>query len=66
MIMISDKAEKRLTEHAPAAVKDQCGDVAKIHYRLDVAAFLMEKLIEDKKLTVPTEQVPLCVWGVRM
>ncbi|MBQ8800523.1 MAG: sigma-70 family RNA polymerase sigma factor [Lachnospiraceae bacterium] len=64
MLMISDKAEKRLTEHAPAAVKNQCGDVAKIHYRLDVAAFLMEQLIEDKKLIVPAEQTPLCVWGV--
>ena len=65
MIAISDKAEKMLTEHAPAAVKSQCGDVAKIHHRLDVAAFLMEKMIEDRKLTVPTEQVPLAVWGVR-
>ncbi len=65
MITISGQAEKMLTEHAPAAVKDQCGDVAKIHHRLDVAAFLMEKLIEDKKLTVPAEQVPLAVWGVR-
>ena len=65
MIMISDQAEKILTEHAPAAVKSQCGDVAKIHHRLEVAAFLLEKLIEEKKLTVPAEQVPLAVWGVR-
>ncbi len=65
MLQISEQAEKMLTEHAPAAVKSQCGDVAKIHHRLDVAAFLMEKLIEDKKLVVPTEQVPLAVWGVR-
>lgn len=66
MLRISEQAEKMLTEHAPAAVKSQCGDVAKIHHRLDVAAFLLEKLIEDKKLTVPTEQVPLAVWGVRV
>ena len=65
MLQISEQAERMLKEHAPAAVKDQCGDVAKIHHRLDVAAFLLEKLIEDKKLTVPTEQTPLCVWGVR-
>ncbi len=65
MIAISDKAEKILTDHAPVAVKSQCGDVAKIHHRLDVAAFLLEKLIEDKKLTVPTEKTPLAVWGVR-
>ncbi len=65
MLRISEQAEKMLTEHAPAAVKSQCGDVAKIHHRLDVAAFLLEKLIEEKKLTVPMEQTPLCVWGVR-
>ena len=66
MLRISEQAEKMLTEHAPTAVKGQCGDVAKIHHRLDVAAFLLEKLIEDGILTVPTEQVPLCVWGVRV
>lgn len=65
MLQISEQAEKMLKDHAPAAVKDQCGDVAKIHHRLDVAAFLLEKLVEDKKLTVPAEQTPLCVWGVR-
>lgn len=65
MLQISEQAEKLLTEHAPAAVKSQCGVVAKIHHRLDVAAFLLEKLVEDKKLVVPTEQVPLAVWGVR-
>ncbi len=66
MIDISDKAEKILTEHAPAALKGQCGDIAKIHHRLDVAAFLVEELIRENKLTVPHERVPLCVWGVRM
>lgn len=65
MLAVSDKAEKLLTEHAPAAVKSQCGDVAKIHHRLDVAAFLLEKLIGEKKLAVPEGQVPLAVWGVR-
>ena len=65
MLQISVQAEKLLTEHAPAAVRSQCGDVAKIHHRLNVAAFLMEKLTEEKKLTVPAEQTPLAVWGVR-
>lgn len=66
MIAVSDKAEKLLTEHAPAAVKSQCGAVAKIHHRLDVAAFLLEKLIGEKKLAVPEGQVPLAVFGVRV
>lgn len=65
MIEISDRAEKLLTEHAPAAVKDQCGDIAKIHHRLDASAFLMERLLSDGKLTLPTKKTPLCVWGVK-
>ena len=65
MISISDKAEKILSEHAPASVKNQCGDIAKIHHRLDAAAFLLENMIEKKQLTVPDEKVPLCMWGVR-
>lgn len=65
MIDISDKAEKILAEHAPASLKDQCGDIAKIHHRMDVAAFLMEELIREKKLFVPNEKTPLCVWGVK-
>jgi len=65
MVDISSKAEKILAEHAPVSVKDQCGDIAKIHHRLDVAAFLMEELIKEEKLTVPNEKTPLCIWGVR-
>ena len=65
MIDISDKAEAMLAECTPDFLKAQCGDIAKIHHRLDVAAFLMEELIRDKKLTVPNEEMPLCVWGVK-
>lgn len=65
MIDISDKAEKILAEHAPASLKGQCGDIAKIHHRLDVAAFLMEELIKENKLIVPNEKTPLCIWGVK-
>ena len=65
MIDISDRAEKILSEHTPASLKGQCGDIAKIHHRLDVAAFLLEELIKDNKLIVPNEKMPLCVWGVK-
>lgn len=65
MIDISDKAEKILAQHAPAALKEQCGDIAKIHHRLDVAAFLMEELIKENKLILPNEKTPLCIWGVK-
>lgn len=66
MIEISDEAEKLLKTCVPAAVKDQCGDIAKIHHRLDVMAFLLEALIEEGKITVPEEKTPLCVWGVKV
>ena len=56
MIDISDKAEKILDEHVPASLKGQCGDIAKIHHRLDVAAFLLEELIKENKLIVPNEK----------
>lgn len=65
MIDISNQAERILAEYVPTALKDQCGDIAKIHHRIDVAAFLMEELIKEQKLVVPNEKTPLCIWGVR-
>ena len=65
MIAISDRAEKILVQKVPKPVRGQCSAIAKIHHRVDVTAFLMEWLIREKKLTVPAEKMPLCVWGVR-
>jgi len=65
MIAISDQAEKILANHVPSSLKEQCGDIAKIHHRMDVAAFLMEELICKNKLLVPEEKMPLCVWGIK-
>lgn len=65
MIDISDRAAKILEKTAPAAVKEQCATIAKIHHRLDVAAFILEKLIADGKLYLPKEKTPLCMWGVK-
>ena len=59
MIDISNQAAKILAEHTPALLKEQCGDIAKIHHRIDVAAFLMEKLIKENKLTVPHDKKPI-------
>ena len=66
MIDISNKAEKILAEHVPASLKEKCGDITKIHHRLDVAAFLLEELIKENKLIVPNEKTPLCIWGVKI
>ncbi len=65
MIEVSDQGAEILAELAPNSVKDQCSAIAKIHHRLDVAAMLMEYLIENKRLLLPNEKTPLCVWGVR-
>ncbi len=65
MIDISDRAAKILEKSAPAAVKEQCATIAKIHHRLDVAAIILEKLIADGKLYLPKEETPLCMWGVK-
>lgn len=65
MIHISRLAEKILAEHTPPSVREQCAPIAKIYHRLDVAAFLLEALIEDGSLTLPAEKTPLCIWGVR-
>ena len=65
MIDISDRAETLLKGCVPAGVREQCGDIAKINYRLDTAAIMMEELTEDGKITVPEGKTPLCVWGVR-
>lgn len=65
MITVSDLAEPILADHAPEAVRSQCKDIAKIRHRLDVTAFIIEKMIENKKLIIPNEKVPLCVWGVK-
>ena len=65
MIDISDRATKILEKSAPAALKGQCATIAKINHRLDVAAFILEKLIADGKLYLPKEKTPLCMWGVK-
>lgn len=65
MIEISEKAASILAEHAPASVRSQCADIAKIHHRLDVMAFLFEKMVENRKLMVPKEKTNLCIFGVK-
>ena len=65
MIDISDKAAAILAEHAPAAVRDQCPAIAKIHHRLDVMAFLIEKMVENGQLIVPQKRTNLCIFGVK-
>ena len=66
MIKISDNAASLLAKTVPVRLRSQCVDIAKIHHRLDVAAFVMETLIEQGALTLPKEKTPICVYGVKM
>ncbi len=65
MVEISNKAEPILAATAPSRLRGQCKDLTKIIHRLDIAAYIMEALIEAGRLTVPTEKTPLCIYGVR-
>ncbi len=65
MLEVSDRAEARLAETASAELRDRCADIAKIHHRMNVAALIMESLIERGMLTLPAEKTPIGVFGVR-
>ncbi len=62
---VAQRAEDTLKNTVPEHLKEQCAPIAKIHHRLDVAAFVIEALIESGALTLPDEKVPLAVYGAR-
>ena len=68
MIEISDKAEELMRRYVPQDLTEPLAgisDVAKIHHRLDVMAFVMEAMVSKGLLTVPEEPTNLTVFGVR-
>lgn len=65
MTKVTAKATEILIDHAPSNVKDQCEAIANIHHNLNTAAIIMEMLIEQERLLLPDEKVPLCVFGVK-
>ena len=63
-----DKAEELMRRYVPQDLTEPLAgisDVAKIHHRLDVMAFVMEALVRNGLLTVPKEPTNLTVFGVR-
>ncbi len=66
MIKTSDYAATLLAKTVPLRLRTQCADIAKIHHRLDVAAYIMEALLAQGALTFPKEKTPLCVYGVKL
>ena len=61
----SDKAAELLAEHCPPSVRNQCGTIAAISYRLDTAAIIFETLVKDGIITKPEKKVPITMWGVK-
>ncbi len=66
MIKTSDKAAVILAKTAPSRLRLQCVEIAKIQYRLNVSAFVVETLINQGKLILPKEKTPLGVYGVKL
>lgn len=58
-------AAKTLIDYAPRAFKDKCGQLAQIHYQLDVMAFIIETMVSRKQLIVPEEKANICMFGVQ-
>ncbi len=68
MISISDKAEALLRQYVPGDLTATlCGvsDIAKIHHRLDVMAFVLEAMVGRGLLTVPEKPTNLTIYGVK-
>ena len=65
MIEVSDMGEKILSAAAPARLRPQCGDIAKIAFRLDVGAITLEQMLADGLLRLPDKMTPLCIFGVK-
>ena len=65
MIEVSNVGGKLLAASAPARLRSQCGDIAKITFRLDVGAITVEQMLADGLLVLPEWKVPLCIYGVK-
>ena len=65
MINICDAAAAIVKDHAPKALQAKCGQLAAIHYQMDVAAWIVETMVDKRYLNVPTANEKLCVFGVK-
>ncbi len=65
MIETSDCAAELLSKYTPARLREQCEVIAKLQYRLDVTAYIMEALIAQGALILPKEKMPICTYGVK-
>ena len=49
---------------SPKELKDNCEQLAYVRYQADAMGIIVEKLVEDKFLTIPEKRTNLCMFGV--
>lgn len=64
MKKIFDKAATELSKVIPNFVKDQCKNIAQLHYSSGVMGFVVNGLIDNGRLIVPKEKTNLAIWGI--
>ena len=64
MKQIFDKAAIELVKVTPSFVKDQCENIAQLHYSSGVMGFVVNELIDNGSLIVPKEKTNLAIWGI--
>ena len=64
MKQIFDKAAIELAKVTPSFVKDQCENIAQLHYSSGVMGFIVNELIDNGSLIVPKEKTNLAIWGI--
>mgnify|MGYP003299455763 CR=1 FL=1 len=65
MNLITDIAKSIMIDHCPKEVNDQCDDISKITVRLDVAANLVEEMVNKKLLYIPKERQSICAFAYK-
>ena len=64
MEQIFEKAAIELSKVTPSFVKDQCKNIAQLHYSSGVMGFVVNELIDNGSLVVPKEKTNLAIWGI--
>lgn len=63
MEQIFQKATSELVKVFPSFVKDQCKNIAQLHYSSGVMGFIVNELIDNGSLIVPKEKNKSCHLG---
>jgi len=53
-----------LKKHTPKHLHDRCEHLCYVRHQADAMGIIMEKIVNDNYLTVPTQRTNLCMFGV--